>query len=82
MSMTTEDAIYRVEMCDYTGVKCIYCNPGPCEHRRLQMRHHPWEGFVDVAREDIWKVPDEDLSHSGGAEPRLDPIQSVRGRMM
>ena len=82
MSMRTEDPIYNVDVCGCTGVACIYCNPGPCGHRRTEKRHHPWGSTVDVAWEDRFKVPKEDLSNSGGAEPQMDPIQAVRGRML
>lgn len=80
MSMHTEDAIYRVEMCGCTGVACIRCNPGPCEHRRMEKRQHPWQGFVDVSGEDLDKVPEEDLSgHDGDAEPKMDQRDVIRG---
>lgn len=79
MSMTTEDAIYRVEMCGCTGVACIRCNPGPCEHRLEEKRHHPWHGIVDVDAKDAGKVPEEDLSGiEGGAEPKLDQRDVIR----
>lgn len=80
MSMVTEDAIYRVEMCDWTGVQCIYCNPGPCEHRKVEKRHHPWQGFIDVDANDVEKVPEEDLRGcDGDAEPKLDQRDVIRG---
>lgn len=80
MSMHTEDAIYCVEMCGCTGVACIRCNPGPCEHRRETKRHHPWQGQIDVSSEDLGKVPEEDLSgHDGDAEPKLDQRDVIRG---
>lgn len=82
MAMRTEDAIYNVEMCGCTGVQCIRCNPGPCGHRRVEKRHNPWQGFVDVDARDAWKVPEEDFNHSGDAEPQMGPIQAVRGRMI
>ena len=89
MSMTTEDAIYHVEMCGCTGVACIRCNPGPCEHRRMEKRHHPWQGFVDVDAKDACKVPDEDLKGlDGGADVRshqhdvLSGISSIGGRFL
>ena len=88
MSMTTEDAIYRVEMCGCTGVACIRCNPGPCEHRREEKRHHPWQGFIDVDAENLQDVPEEDLrGRDGDAEPKLDQnnmIHNMRsgGRMI
>lgn len=73
MSMHTEDAIYCVEMCGCTGVQCIRCNPGPCEHRVETKRHHPWNGQIDVACTDLGAVPEEDLrGHDGDAEPKLD----------
>lgn len=79
MTMRTEDAIYRVEMCGCTGVACIRCNPGPCEHRRTEKRHHPWQGQVDVSSADVGKVPEEDLSgHDGDAEPKLDQRDAMR----
>lgn len=79
MSMHTEDAIYCVEMCGCTGVACIYCNPGACEHRRTEKRHHPWQGQVDVDTKDVGKVPEEDLSgHDGDAEPKLDQRDVMR----
>ena len=86
MSMTTEDAIYRVEMCGCTGVACIRCNPGPCEHRREEKRHHPWQGFVDVDSKDACKVPDEDLRGiEGGAEASIsqrDSLVGITGRFL
>ena len=79
MTMHTEDAIYVVEMCGCTGVQCIHCNPGPCEHRRETKRHHPWQGQIDVSRADLDKVPEEDLSgHDGDAEPKLDQRDVMR----
>lgn len=80
MSMRTEDAIYRVEMCGCTGVACIRCNPGPCEHRRETKRHHPWGGQIDVSSDDLSKVPEEDLRGADGdAEPKLDQRDVIRG---
>ena len=89
MSMVTEDAIYNVEMCGYTGVACIRCNPGPCEHRREEKRHHPWQGFVDVDASDVDKVPEEDIKGiCGGADARshqhdvLSGISSIGSRFL
>ena len=89
MSMRTEDAIYHVEICDWTGVQCIYCNPGPCEHRRVEKRHHPWQGFVDVDAKDAGKVPEEDLKGiDGGSDVRchqddvLSGVSSRAGRFL
>lgn len=89
MSMVKEDAIYRVEMCDWTGVQCIYCNPGSCEHRREEKRHHPWQGFIDVDAKDVEKVPEEDLRGiEGGADARghqhdvLSGVTSISGRFL
>ena len=89
MSMTTEDAIYNVDMCGCTGVACIRCNHGPCENRKVEKRHHPWQGFVDVDAKDACKVPEEDLSGiEGGADARghqhdvLSGISSVGGRFL
>ena len=89
MSMTTEDAIYRVEMCGCTGVACIRCNPGPCDHRRIEKRHHPWQGFIDVDARDVDKVPEEDLKGiDGGSDVRchqhdvLSGVSSIAGRFL
>lgn len=86
MSMTTEEEIYRVEMCDWTGVQCIYCNQGACEHRRTEKRHHPWQGFVDVDAKDAGKVPEEDLRGiEGGAEASIsqrDSLVGITGRFL
>ena len=89
MSMTTEDAIYNVEMCGCTGVACIRCNPGPCDFRKVEKRHHPWQGFVDVDAKDAGKVPEEDLKGiDGGADARghqhdvLSGISSIGGRFL
>ena len=89
MGMTTEDSIYRVEMCDWTGVACIRCNPGPCEHRRMEKRHHPWQGFIDVDARDVDKVPEEDLKGIyGGSDVRchqhdvLNGVTSISGRFL
>ena len=84
MSMTTDDAIYRVDMCGCTGVACILCNPGPCEHRRTEKRHHPWQGAVDVDAADSDKVPEEDL-RGGGAEASIsqrDSLIGITGRFL
>ena len=87
--MTTEDAIYRVEICDWTGVQCIYCNPGPCEHRKVEKRRHPWAGGIDVDAKDAKKVPEEDLKGiDGGSDVRchqhdvLSGISSIGGRFL
>lgn len=88
MSMRTENAIYRVEICDWTGVQCIYCNPGPCEHRKVEKRHHPWSGSIDVDAENLQDVPEEDLrGHDGDAEPKIDQNNMIHqlksgGRMI
>ena len=89
MSMVTEDAIYHVEICDWTGVQCIYCNQGPCEHRKVEKRHHPWQGFVDVDAKDACKVPEEDLKGiDGGSDMRchqhdvLSGVSSIAGRFL
>ena len=86
MSMTTEEEIYRVEMCVCTGVACIRCNPGPCEHRRTEKRHHPWQGLVDVDANDVEKVPEEDLRGiEGGAEASIsqrDSLVGITGRFL
>lgn len=75
MSMTTEDAIYRVDMCGCTGVACIRCNPGACGNRRTEKRHHPWQGFVDVDADDMDKVPEEDLKGLNG-------VTGISGRFL
>ena len=89
MSMTTEDAIYRVEMCGCTGVACIRCNTGFCENRKGEKRHHPCQGLVDVDAKDAGKVPEEDLKGiEGGADARghqhdvLSGISSIGGRFL
>lgn len=82
--MHTEDAIYCVEMCGCTGVACIYCNPGPCEHRRTEKRQHPWQGQIDVDAADAGKVPEEDL-RGGGAEASIsqrDSLIGITGRFL
>lgn len=86
MTMRTEDAIYCVEMCGCTGVACIGCNPGPCEHRRMEKCHHPWQGIVDVDAKDMEKVPEEDLKGlDGGAEASIcqrDSLIGITGRFL
>lgn len=80
MSMTTEEAIYRVDMCSCTGVACIRCNPGSCGNRRTEKRCHPWQGFVDVDAKDVNKVPEEDLKGlDGGAEASISQRDSLVG---
>ena len=86
MSMTTEEAIYRVDMCGCTGVACIRCNPGSCGNRREEKRHHPWQGFVSVDAKDVEKVPEEDLRGlEGGAEASIrqrDSLVGITGRFL
>ena len=86
MGMHTEDAIYLVEMCWCTGVACIRCNPDHCEHRRMEKRHHPWQGQVDVDTKDVGKVPEEDLKGlDGGAEASIstrDSLIGITGRFL
>ena len=80
MTMRTEDAIYFVEICSCTGLQCIRCNPESCEHIRLEKRHHPWQGQIDVSSTDMGKVPEENLKGlDGGAEASISQRDSLVG---